>query len=165
MALFKNLKQVSIGTVTGTASMPVTMTKIGIVTDAGVSFNESDPDKENLREAGNNVPVGQNLTPGELSFTFQLMLDSADVLANVRGGTNTSGKWTPDATFAIPETAIRLETPDADMNIEALRCSIWGKFAGQMGDKGQVLLDVTATPLDPQVNGAVPYWVNFNAQV
>lgn len=159
--LLKNLKQVLIGTCTVDGTMPTTTTKIGIITDEGVTFNEGDPTIENLKEARNPYPIGQNVTFADVSFTFPMMITDEEDIATIKGGTVATGSWKPGANFSLIEKAVIIETPTSTMKVSIPRAAITGKFSGKLADSGQILLDVTITPLDSGFDGIAPYTISF----
>lgn len=159
--LLKNLKQVLVGACTVDGTMPLAPTKIGIITGDGVTFVEGDTTIEDLKEARNPYPVGQNATPGIVSFTFPMMITSETDIATVKGGTVSQGKWKPGVSYSLIEQAVIIETPKSSMKVEIPRASIIAKFSGKLADSGQVLLEVTVTPLDPGFDGVSPYTINF----
>jgi len=158
---FKGLKEVKIGTVgtiTALAPLPGSMTKVGLVQGDGVSVDESDPEIEDLTECGASEPFDQNVKKGKITLKFQMAITSVDDLIAVRGGTEgviTAGgaAHLDQANFSLLEKAVQVSTPTANMYLAIPRANIYGKYTGALSDKGQMLVEVTITPLATGVSG------------
>ena len=160
MGAFKGLKEVligTVGTITAESPLPAVLTKLGKVVGDGVTPSESDAEIEELVECGETDPYDYNVSKGKTDFKFQMAVTSIDDLIAAKGGEtmaidNGDGFKEGDS-VTLPVKGVKITTTTTGMYFAIPRAYIIAKYAGTLGKKGQLLLEVQIKPMATEVTG------------
>lgn len=150
--VLKNITSIMIGAV-ATATYPGTGgwvgTKLGTITGDGVTIAEGEPKIENLKVAGQSIPIDQNVEAGEpITFTGACYVEVGAELTNIKGGTLGADGWEAGSEVYIVNKAFVLATKDANMKVLIPNGSMVGWFTGKLADNGSALINFKITPMD-----------------
>lgn len=141
--LLKNLKSVLIGEPSAPPLTEPFLSKVGLVTSAGVTISESEKKVEDFVDLGNSFPTLFNESFNAVSFIFQIMLSSADAISLVRGGSVSETTWSFEQSSVY--CSVKLLSPSGAY-IDIPKALLLSKFSGVLADTGQILLDVRVIP-------------------
>lgn len=154
--LVYGIKAVKLGTPTGLATMPTSLTQFAETVKGSFTLAETDPTYFNATTEESSAPL-ETITDvdGILEGTWKTYDYTPATLALVKGGTVTGAKWQAPATTPELRTALAIETT-AGINLNVYKAKISAKFTGVISKGGFSEIEVKFTALSPGT-GLSPY--------
>ena len=150
--VLKNISSIKMGAPSTTeypGGIGWTGTKLGTIDGNGVTIAEGEPKIENLKVAGQAVPIDVNVEPGEaIAFTGACYVEVGTELTNIHGGTMDADGWEAGKEVYAVNKSFVLETKDSNMKILIPNAILVGWFTGKLADNGSALINFKITPVD-----------------
>lgn len=129
--------------------------KLGYTARDSAKLSQADPTKDDFFAEELVAAVESNYTPGEITLNWNVMAVDADDLKTIFGGDVTAGppkKWTAPDLFNVLEGTIRI-TPQKGMITQLNRVTLTPTFDYELSKKGQLLIKLSGTVLQPTKAG------------
>lgn len=142
--------EIAIGAIAEDGGMGATLASLGYTYQDTAKLSTEDPEVQDYYAEEVDDPVAEITKAGKTVFTWSLMNPDVEALAAVLGGTADAANNTWDAPDDVPsiEKSLRVK-PKQGLTFEMPRVKIRAKINGDFSKKGILLVEITATVLQP----------------